>query len=214
MAFRSDAARIGSILKGCHWITAILVLALVVLGLLMTGIEDTGSRLLAYRWHLGIGVSVLALTLGRLIWRFIDRPPPAPALNLWECRLARRIVQAMMYVLLFALPAGGLATLATTGALPAVLGQADPSTLPVTFELAGPRLTHRVFFIGLIAFAVFHAAAAFSIIGSERTTCSGECCRLRLRVPKNRGRGPETGDRTSAPSLPRRPPCHPCAGPR
>lgn len=158
MTLRSNRERFGHMAKAFHWTTVLLVLALLAIGLVMVDQKETGSRLAVYRWHVGLGLAVLAVTALRLVWRLIDRPPPAPSLRRWEL-ISSRIMHTILYLALFLLPASGLATLAGADALPAIFGLADPSPLPARFELVGPRAAHRVIVIALVSFASFHALA-------------------------------------------------------
>lgn len=58
-------------------------------------------------YHKAWGMTILALTLARLAWRLVHRPPPyAATLKRWERALART-THTVFYVLLIALPLGG-----------------------------------------------------------------------------------------------------------
>ncbi len=61
-----------------HWLTALAVLGLLGLGLWMTDLPLGFTKLYAYAWHKWIGLSVLLLTIGRLLWRWRHPPPPLP----------------------------------------------------------------------------------------------------------------------------------------
>ena len=52
-----------------HWLTALAVLGLLGLGLWMTDLPLGLPKLYAYTWHKWIGLSVLLLTVARLLWR-------------------------------------------------------------------------------------------------------------------------------------------------
>lgn len=57
--------------------------------------------------HKALGITILILTLLRLAWRFVKRPPPlASTLKPWEAGLAKT-VHLLFYVLLIGLPLGG-----------------------------------------------------------------------------------------------------------
>jgi cytochrome b561 len=56
-------------------------------------------------WHYTLGLTVLAITLGRLVVRLADRAPPiVPEPSQWQ-RLLARVVHLALYVLLIAMPA-------------------------------------------------------------------------------------------------------------
>ncbi len=57
--------------------------------------------------HKALGITILLLTLGRLLWRWTHPVPPLPSgLARWEATLART-VHIIFYVLLIGLPLGG-----------------------------------------------------------------------------------------------------------
>ena len=57
--------------------------------------------------HKALGITILALTLGRLAWRLVHKVPPLPESYAgWEKAFAR-ITHVIFYVLLVGLPIGG-----------------------------------------------------------------------------------------------------------
>jgi cytochrome b561/polyisoprenoid-binding protein YceI len=93
-----------------HWLTAALVIALIGLGLYMTGAPLTlAGKFLLYQLHKSLGVTVLLLTLMRIPARLIWRAPPMPAsMPAWE-RGAAGSAHAMLYALLLAMALSGWA---------------------------------------------------------------------------------------------------------
>lgn len=87
-----------------HWLTAILVLVAFIYG--PGGSEErvyAAARDFERQLHETLGLSVLALVLLRLLWRALEkRPEPAPVAR-WMSVTAG-VVQAALYVLLFAVP--------------------------------------------------------------------------------------------------------------
>lgn len=88
-----------------HWLIAVLVLAMIVLGRVMTEVpRQTVLRGELYNFHKSLGLLVLVLVIVRLGWRLNHRPPPLPiALPAWNRRLAS-MAHAAFYVLLLAQP--------------------------------------------------------------------------------------------------------------
>jgi cytochrome b561 len=75
--------------KILHWLTALLVLGLLAVGLWMVGLPFGMPKLLAFAWHKWIGLCVLVLAVLRLAWRRHSPPPALPAsVTRWERRLA------------------------------------------------------------------------------------------------------------------------------
>ena len=57
--------------------------------------------------HKALGIAILLLTVLRIVWRFVKKPPPlAATLKGWEAWLAKT-VHVIFYVLLIGLPLGG-----------------------------------------------------------------------------------------------------------
>ncbi len=91
-----------------HWVTAVLVFALIGIALYMDGLPLGPEAIKIYNIHKSIGVTVLALTLLRLAWRQIAPPPPLPpGMAGWEVAAARAS-HFLLYALLLAQPAVGV----------------------------------------------------------------------------------------------------------
>ena len=69
---------------GLHWLIAGLVLAALFMGWTMTDMEISPGKLKLYNYHKWVGVTVLALALLRLGWRFTHRPPPLEPMPRWQ----------------------------------------------------------------------------------------------------------------------------------
>lgn len=96
-----------AVAKILHWFTALCVIGLIVVGLWMTDLPISLLKLKVYGWHKWIGLTVLALTLLRLGWRWYSPPPPLPGTVLaWERRLAPYGHWSLL-ALLLALPISG-----------------------------------------------------------------------------------------------------------
>jgi len=93
--------------KLLHWLTALLVIGLLCLGLWMVGLPNGGLKSGSIAWHKGIGVTVLALTVLRLLWLWRAKAPALPAsVGPWERRLAPWS-HTMLLVLLLVMPISG-----------------------------------------------------------------------------------------------------------
>jgi cytochrome b561 len=67
----------------------------------MTYITPRPDRLGNYAWHSALGYDLLALTLLRLLWRWLNPVPDLPAdLKPWE-RMAVQVGHVSLYVLMF-----------------------------------------------------------------------------------------------------------------
>src|SRR5271165_3575350 len=99
-----------------HWLIAVLVLGMIALGWWMQEIPKVpaGPRVNAYNLHKSIGLAVLLLMLGRVLWRTTHPPPVLPAMPRWQAQLARG-VHLLLYVCLLVQPLTGYLGSATSG---------------------------------------------------------------------------------------------------
>ncbi|QKG69886.1 cytochrome b [Erythrobacter mangrovi] len=89
-----------------HWLIAILVIMNWRIAETAEHLEGA-DKLVVFGYHKAWGMLILALTVGRLLWRWSHPVPPLPSgLKAWEAKLART-VHVIFYVLLVALPLGG-----------------------------------------------------------------------------------------------------------
>ena len=105
---RSTPLRYGDTAIIFHWIIAILIIALLAIGKYMTGLEENDPvRFELTQWHKSFGISVLVLSILRLLWRFTHKPPPEPAsLPTWQKHVSG-LVHLGLYALMLALPITG-----------------------------------------------------------------------------------------------------------
>ena len=101
-----DLARYSRVAVWLHWIIALLIVANLLLGFFREDF-DKPVRAVMMGWHKSIGLTVIALTVARLSWRLVHRPPPFdPAMKRWEASVAR-LVHGLFYLLLLAIPLSG-----------------------------------------------------------------------------------------------------------
>ena len=75
--------------KGFHWLIALLILCTLPLGFYMVGLPLAPQKLRLFNYHKWIGITVLALTVLRLLWRLSARPPdPIASTPRWQHVLA------------------------------------------------------------------------------------------------------------------------------
>ncbi len=157
MALKSSATRYGSVPIAIHWTTAVLIVALFATGLLAAGQADPVAQLALVRVHVPLGIAVLLLTLLRIVWWWaIDRRPAPVAGQPALQQRAATAVHALLYVIVLALAASGIATLVLSGAMPAIIAG---TTLPPLEQLV-PRLAHGVTSKLLLALLAAHVGAA------------------------------------------------------
>ncbi len=93
--------------KGLHWLMAVLILGLLVLGVYMHELPLSPQKLQLYAWHKWAGVTVFVLVWLRLAWRVTHRPPPlADTLSAPQRALAHA-GHALLYGLMVVIPLSG-----------------------------------------------------------------------------------------------------------
>ncbi|MDB5394179.1 MAG: cytochrome [Rhodospirillales bacterium] len=116
-------ARYDAVAIVLHWLVALGILALVVIGLSMThGNFGLASKFRLYQLHKSIGITVLLAAILRLAWRLTHRPPPLPVTMPPLERKAADGVHLALYAFLFFLPLTGWALVSASPLnLPTVL---------------------------------------------------------------------------------------------
>lgn len=153
-----QGARYSGVAMLLHWLIAIAVIVNWRLAESAgEGPREAGASLMAL--HAATGMTILTLTVLRILWRLVNRPPPlATTLRTWERALAH-LTHAIFYILLIALPLLGwignsvegegidIFGLFTVGALPVQQGGHDAAE-PV-FEIHETLGNVMIYLIGL-----------------------------------------------------------------
>ena len=149
-----------------HWLLALVILGMFGVGVYMTDLPFSPLRLKLYNWHKWAGVTFLALTVLRLLWRVAHRPPALPraigqAMPGWQMQ-AYHATHHVMYALFFAVPLIGWAYSSAAGFPIVLFGQLPlPDLLAVNKELAELiKPLHELTALALMALAGLHMAAA------------------------------------------------------
>lgn len=162
MQFKNSENRYGNIAILLHWLMAILIIFLIILGLYMVRLPISLQKLKLFGWHKEYGLLALFLVCLRLGWRWLNVVPKLPDHIAWLQKLAAHAAHYMLYLLMFALPLSGWLLTSASG-------------LPVSFfdlfvlpDLVAPDENVRVLLISvhewlgyaLIAVICLHAGAA------------------------------------------------------
>ena len=90
-----------------HWLIAALIFVAFPLGVYMSDLPLSPTRLQLYSYHKWIGISVLLLVGLRIVWRLTHRPPALPDdLPRWQ-PAASHAVHGLLYLLILAVPMTG-----------------------------------------------------------------------------------------------------------
>src|SRR5271155_2996691 len=116
MQAKNDRIRYGTVAMAFHWTIALLIFANVGLGIYFVNFLARQDPLRdAIGWlHVSIGISVLVLSVARLMWRLMN---PAPALPAGYDSGKRRLALAThyaLYALMIFVPLAGWALISLT----------------------------------------------------------------------------------------------------
>ena len=97
-----------------HWLLALAIIGAFCVGVYMSDLPFSPSRVKLYNWHKWAGVTILALSALRLLWRLTHRPPADAPMPAWQARVAHG-VHLLLYVAFFAVPLTGWAMSSAKG---------------------------------------------------------------------------------------------------
>jgi cytochrome b561 len=150
------------IAKAVHWTTLLLIAGVYAA---VWASHAAGSReqsALLVQLHRSMGLTILALTLFRVSWRWNARIPPLPAeLPLFQ-KFAARATEYVLYVLLLLQPALGLLNTNARGRRVDFyfLGELPPVVGPDKVLAKQAMAAHELVAYLLLALIALHAAAA------------------------------------------------------
>ena len=160
MAALSRGERYSGVAIAFHWTIALLIIVNLVIGIGHDAIPALRALMGA---HKAIGITVLALTAGRVAWRIAHRPPALPAgTAAWEKGVAHA-THWTLYLLMIAMPLTGWMMVSGPGPHRPMLwfGLFDIPTLPVGAGAADlGHDAHGLLGWLMLALVVLHIAAA------------------------------------------------------
>ncbi len=143
-----------------HWVIATFIVLNLALGFFHETLLDGIAWVIPL--HKSVGITIIALTLGRIGWR-IAHPAPAlpPTLGAWE-RLLAHGVHILLYGLMLILPLSGWLFASSSHKYPLLwFGLVRVPFLPVTAALADQAYSAHVALAWiLIGLLVLHTAGA------------------------------------------------------
>ena len=97
-----------------HWLLALMIVAAFGVGVYMSDLPVSPSRLKLYNYHKWAGVTILLLSGLRLLWRLSHRPPADAPMPAWQARVAHA-THGVLYALFFIVPLVGWAYSSAAG---------------------------------------------------------------------------------------------------
>ncbi|MDH5783995.1 MAG: cytochrome b [Chromatiales bacterium] len=167
MPLKNNATSYGSLSKLLHWVMAAIIITLIAVGIYMAGLpkETMEQKQYAFQFyglHKSFGVVILVLIFVRLVWIRVSPPPALPAVFDAKEQKVVKLLQALLYLLMVALPlsgyimsnAGGYPiNFFGLGELPALVGESK--------KLGGiAHEAHEIMGFAILALIVLHMAGA------------------------------------------------------
>ncbi len=144
-----------------HWLLALMILGSFSVGVYMSDLPVSPTRLKLYSWHKWAGVTILVLSALRLLWRLGHRPPPDVPMPAWQARAAH-LTHRLFYLLFFAVPLAGWAYSSAAGFPVVWFGVLPlPDFVPVHKPLAEIlKAVHGNLAFALAGLVLLHVAGA------------------------------------------------------
>ncbi|HNQ92600.1 MAG TPA: cytochrome b [Alphaproteobacteria bacterium] len=151
-----------------HWLIALLIIGMLAMGFLM---EDIPNELkpVVYPLHKSMGLTILALTVFRIVWRLMHKAPALPeAMSALEKNISHAM-HTLLYLIMIGLPMSGWALVSSSpkGIPTTWFGLFDWPHLPVLSEIDNKKEVshsfgevHETLAVIAILLIVLHVAAA------------------------------------------------------
>src|SRR5215471_13346522 len=149
------------VLKGVHWASLLLVATSYAAVWLSHAVAGRQQAMLLVQLHRSVGVTILALTLFRLAWRWSAQIPSLPAELPTIQKLAARATEYALYALLLAQPVLGILHTNARGRRVEFffIGQLPPIVGPDKVLTKQAMTAHEVVGYLMLALIAMHAAA-------------------------------------------------------
>jgi len=160
MAKSSDKYHIS--LRIVHWLMAVMILGLIVLGWFMQGLDkDVSYRNDLYGLHKSFGVTVLFLVVLRVALRISTVIPPLPETLPKFIRKVAHLVHHIIYLFIFAVPISGYMMSNMFGYGVSWFGISLPKLFSPNKEIGGlAHEAHAILPYMLLALVTLHVAGA------------------------------------------------------
>lgn len=159
MSNKSSKTNYGSVAVTIHWVSALLIIALLGSGFRAANTIDLDAKAQILSVHAPLGITILILTLARIgWWWFADKKPdPVAGVPRWQ-EWSGRAVHLLFYVVILGMAASGIGLFILSGAGPILFAGAE-APLP-DFQNFPPRVPHGLGARLMVALLAFHAGAA------------------------------------------------------
>jgi cytochrome b561 len=187
MQLKNSSTRFGAIAQLLHWVIVALIIGQFYLAYKGAGLPLGPAKIGVLAQHKSFGITILALAVIRLVWRFVNPVPEEDSsLPAWQ-RFAARASHFALYALIFLVPvAGWLMSSAKAYSvswfglvtLPDFIQQSD-GAFDFFHEL------HEILAYSLAAIAILHALAALQHHFIARDHVLRRMLPVKLKAPQD-----------------------------
>ncbi len=160
------AERYDPVAVALHWLIALSIIVMIPLGLFM-GDLPADLKLDAYIFHKSLGILILALSLFRLVWRFLNPPPALPSHMKPFEKLGAKFSHWGFYFLIIAMPLTGWLMVSASKKYPTIFFWfSEVPHLPMPEAYSGKEAAglfhdyHLYLAYGALVLLVLHVGAA------------------------------------------------------
>jgi len=162
MQLKNDRRRWGVVSKTFHWIIVLLIIVQYAIAQRAEGLPLGLQKLQTLAWHKSFGITILALAVLRVLWRWMNPTPDLPnTLKPYE-RVLAKMTHFGLYALIFLIPLSGWAMSSAANFPVSWFGLATlPDFVTPSKELQHTfHDVHEALFGWLVGIAALHVVAA------------------------------------------------------
>ncbi|WP_062643359.1 cytochrome b [Caballeronia arationis] len=150
----------GIVARTLHWLTVLLLALQFVIGWTMPDVHKDTQPVKLIAWHLGVGATLIAVIVLRVVWRLTHRPPPDKLPPLLD--FLSRITHFFLYAGLLLVPLLGWINASSRGWTVRLAGVVAYPSLSRTGSSFGHEMgdAHGILAWALFALVVLHVIAA------------------------------------------------------
>lgn len=148
------------LLIGLHWLLALLIIFMLLVGLLsLKSMPNNPAKLMPLGFHMATGILILVLMLVRIVVRVTTKKPEDATAGNRFLDLLGKLTHYALYVFAILMAVSGIGISAQAGLGPIVFG-ASGAPLPEDFFVYPVRYGHGYIAIILIVLILMHVGAA------------------------------------------------------
>lgn len=162
MALKNTIISYGSLTKFIHWFSAFVIISLLIVGFIMEDLASADLKNNVYNIHKLFGISILAITIFRILWSLYNIKPKLPDHMARIERFLARMMTKLLYLALLIMPLSGWVMSTAAGHIPHIFGL----QLPFPLITKNPQIanyaakSHYVMAWSIILLVSLHVLAA------------------------------------------------------